>query len=317
MTTTESQGLKTPKDRSPSYPFIPLKVAIERLVALDAKFGRHPAPALQAGIAWDLKPTSSQAAQTLAALKSFGLVDYQGAGDDRSAALSDDGRTYLRAQQDSVKQEVLKRVALKPRAIAKYWNDWGPDRPPDPVCLDQLVLKGGFTQSAADTFLRVYDETIRYAGLSETDIDAPLGQAVGDDEKPAISVGDLVHVEINGQLVFPEPKRVRAIQTHDGKPWVYVEGSQSGVSMDNVRLHQKGSSEAFTPPPLMEEARPGTKTGWKEERLVDDAGDETFLSYKGEPSLERYEFIRDYLEFRISRIKKATAQAGRDDDKAT
>lgn len=313
MTATDSQSPKAPKDRSPSYPFIPLKTAIERLVALEGKFGRHPAPALQAGIAWDMKPASSQAAQTLAALKSFGLVDYQGAGDERIAAISDDGRTYLRAQQDSVKREVLKRLALKPKAIAKYWSAWGHDRPPEPVCLDQLVLKGGFTQSAANIFLRVYDETIRYAGLSDSDTDTPQAEAADEDEKPAIAVGDLVLVEVGGALVFPEPKRVRAINVHDGKPWVYVEGSQSGVSMDNVQLHQKGAAEGFTPPPLMEETRPASKAGWKEERLVDDGGDETFLSYKGEPSLERYEFIRDYLEFRISRIKKATAR-GTDDE---
>lgn len=308
MTSSDSQALKAPKDRSPSYPFIPLRTAIERLVALDAKFGRHPAPALQAGIAWDMKPASSQAAQTLAALKSYGLVDYNGAGDTRTAPISDEGRTYLRAQQENVKKEVLKRAALKPKAIANYWNVWGPDRPPDPVCLDQLVLKGGFTQGAANTFLRVYDETIHYAGLANSDIDALQDEVPGDPPLPPISVGDLVNVEVGGSLVFPEPRRVRAINIHDGKPWVYVEGSQAGASMDNVQLHQKGAAGSFAPPPLLEEARPETKSGWKEERLVDDDGDETFLSYKGEPSLERYEFIRDYLDFRISRLKKAAAR---------
>ena len=43
------------------------------------------------------------------------------------------------------------------------------DRPPDAICLDTLVLKGGFTQSAATTFLRVYDETLAYAGMSDSD----------------------------------------------------------------------------------------------------------------------------------------------------
>lgn len=314
MTYADSQAIRTPKDRSPSYPFIPLRTAIERLVALDAKFGRHPAPALQAGIAWDMKPASSQAAQTLAALKSYGLVDYSGAGDARAAPISEDGRTYLRAQQESVKKEVLKRAALKPKAIAKYWNVWGPDRPPEPVCLDELVLRGGYTQTAAKTFLRVYDETIRYAGLSNSDIEAEYEEAQDDDPPPPIAVGDLVHVEVGGSLVFPEPRRVRAINVHDGKPWVYVEGSQSGVSMDNVQLHQKGPVGGSAPPLLPEETRPGVKAGWKEERLVDDEGDETFLTYKGEPSLERYEFIRDYLDFRITRLKKAAVRAQEADD---
>jgi hypothetical protein len=80
--------------------------------------------------------------------------------------------------------------------------------------------------------------------------------------------------------------------------------------MDSVELVEKAKQGGgFAPPPLplplaSDEQRPATKTGWKEERLVDDSGDETFLSYKGEPSLERYEFIRDYLDFRIQRLKK-------------
>jgi hypothetical protein len=30
---------------------------------------------------------------------------------------------------------------------------------------------------------------------------------------------------------------------------------------------------------------------------------EIFVRYKGEPSKERYEFIRDYLDFKVKRIK--------------
>jgi hypothetical protein len=89
---------KAQKDRSPSFPFIPLKTAINRLIAFEGYFKRHPAPVEKVGLAWKMKEKSSQAAQTIAALKAFGLVEYQG----RTAVISDEGRTYLRAQQDAV-----------------------------------------------------------------------------------------------------------------------------------------------------------------------------------------------------------------------
>jgi hypothetical protein len=42
---------------------------------------------------------------------------------------------------------------------------------------------------------------------------------------------------------------------------------------------------------------------WREERLLDETGEEIFIKYKGEPSKARYEFIRDYLDFKVKRLK--------------
>jgi hypothetical protein len=172
---------KGTKDRSPSFPFIPLKTAIERLEAFDKKFGRHPAPASKVGLAWDMKEKSSQADQTLAALKSFGLIKYEGMGAARHASLTDEGRNYLRAQQDSVKKEILKVCALRPKIMRTFWAAWGADRPPDEVALDKLVLNGGFSEGGARNFLKVYDDTVSYAGLSNSD-KVELEQEGGADD---------------------------------------------------------------------------------------------------------------------------------------
>jgi len=165
----DAAAAKAKRDRSPAFPFIPLKIAIARLVAFEQMFGRHPTPAKLSGKAWGYKGWTSQSQQTLAALKSFGLIEYKGSGEALEASITDEGRTYLRAQQDSIKKEALKRCALKPKNVALFYNLWGSDRPPDPVCLDHLVLKSGFTEAAAKSFLRVYDETIDYAGLADSD----------------------------------------------------------------------------------------------------------------------------------------------------
>jgi hypothetical protein len=42
---------------------------------------------------------------------------------------------------------------------------------------------------------------------------------------------------------------------------------------------------------------------WREERLLDDAGEEIFIRYKGDLSKSRYEFIRDDLDSRLNRLK--------------
>lgn len=190
--TESALPVKGTRDRSPAYPFISLKIAVERLAVFESYFGRHPAPAQKVGAAWGMKPDSSQAGQTLASLKSYGLVEYQGAGESRMAVLSEDGRNYLRAQQDSLKKEILKRCALKPKAIHEYWSKWGSDRLPNAMCLDELVLKGGFSETGASVFLRVYDETIGFAGLAGGDkMSFTGGDALDDSEAPTVGENEM------------------------------------------------------------------------------------------------------------------------------
>lgn len=50
-----------------------------------------------------------------------------------------------------------------------------------------------------------------------------------------IEIGTLVHVEIDGLLVFPQPVAVKSIFVDgQGKQWVLVEGSQSAVPKENI-----------------------------------------------------------------------------------
>lgn len=192
---TEAVGQR---DRSPSFPFIPLETAVERLVAFEEHHKRSPVLPDRVGPAWGMRPNSSQAQQTLAALKAFGFLETRRGTDGRSITVSEDGRTYLRAQQDAIKEAVLRDAALKPKQIEIYWKEWGVDRPSDPACLDALVLRGGFSQDGAEKFLRVYDATIAYAKLGQSDKMAP------DEEEQPLEPGSL---ECG---VDSSPPRVRA-----------------------------------------------------------------------------------------------------------
>jgi len=306
-----------PKERSPSYPFIPLDTALQRLAAFEQTFGRHPTPAAKSGLAWGMKEKSSQAAQVLAALKAFDLVRYEGGGEGRLVHLTDEARTYLRAQQDSVKKQVVRDLALRPKLLHQFWKIWGQKRPIDAVCLDALILNHRFTDSAARNFLKVYDATIAFAGLSDSDTVTKLADEVEADA-PGVSnvkVGDLVQIEIAGALQLPEPKRVRAIQEYEGQDWVFIDGSETGFEMNQVVLQDSAPSIAKQPPRLPIEAPPSgvaqvnvVPEGWSEEALIDDTGDEIKIRYLGKASVERYEFIRDYLDFKISRLKPKTSK---------
>ena len=248
---TESNPAPTPKvqrERSPAYPFISLKTAIERVTAFEGKFGRHGSPLDKAGLAWGYKADSSQAAQTLSALKYFGLVEYSGPTSERAVNLSEDARNYLRAQQTSIKNEIIKACALRPKAMRTYWARWGAIRPITEICLDQLIIKDGFVETAAKTFLKVYDETIAFAVLSDADKMEGIG---GDDQEdaPPPPPGGQMHTpnQVNqqnapqmrvhlvtgtkqdtfsleeGQVVLQWPDRLSAESYEDFESWIQLQ----------------------------------------------------------------------------------------------
>lgn len=156
------------RDRSPAYPSVPLAAALERLTQFEAHFKRSAARPDKVGDAWGIK-AKAHAGRIAAALRYFGLLEYQVVGGSRSIVVSDIGRNYLRAQEEKTKREIVSSLALKPKQIAIFWNEWGADRPADAACLDQLVLKNGFSEAGAREFLKVYDATIAYASPSQDD----------------------------------------------------------------------------------------------------------------------------------------------------
>jgi hypothetical protein len=60
-------------------------------------------------------------------------------------------------------------------------------------------------------------------------------------------VGDFVQWESQGAFQFPEPLRVRLV-TEDGK-WVAVEGSETGIPMDQVIVQERPAQAETANPP--------------------------------------------------------------------
>lgn len=180
------------RDRSPGYPAIPLETAVIRLASFEAHFKRSPASPGKVGAAWGLKEGNSDADRWLAALRAYGLIEYQSApsGVGRQAVLSEDGRNLLRAQQETTKRQILKRAALRPKMIRHFWSIWADDRPADDACLDQLMMYHKFSERGARAFLKVYDATVTYAGLSESDKTPPPSSGEEQDDESANDQGE-------------------------------------------------------------------------------------------------------------------------------
>lgn len=157
------------KSRSPQFPFIPLEKAIQRASEFEAVYQHHPARAINAVKAWKYSEKSSGGLQTIAALSSFGLLIDEGSGEARRLKLTPLALTILKDRRPGAKEKAIKEAVLNSKVLAEFWNEWGNNRPPDYECISTLHLDRKFTEDAAERFLRVYDDTIRYAQFAFSD----------------------------------------------------------------------------------------------------------------------------------------------------
>jgi hypothetical protein len=180
---SEFDEQRAKKERSPSFPFIPLPKALERLQSFYEAHRKEPTRIGVVASTWHYSPTSSGLAQTIAALKQFGLLEEVKGADDRKVQITDLGRKIISDQRPGAKEQGITEAAQRPRLIAEYLPVWVPDRPNDTHRVSDLEFDRGFNQAAARLFLRVFDETVDFAGLSSND-------RVGDSEIPSDAVDE-------------------------------------------------------------------------------------------------------------------------------
>ncbi len=178
MEPSDAPAHKRTKGRSPSYPGISLKAAVERAQVVLSREGRHAAPIGAITSHWGYKAhTTGPASVTYAALLKFGLLRAEGSGDERLAKLTDLAVEILMHPDPST---ALQRAALLPPIHAEMWNEFGNDLPSDENLRYRLVAQRGFTETGFRDFIREYRETVAFARLTSSTL--PLqGDEVGED----------------------------------------------------------------------------------------------------------------------------------------
>ena len=171
------------KERSPSFPFISLSKAIERARAVHEKYRKEPARVTVVGSAWGLGAKSSGLLQTVAALKQYGLMEDSGSREDRKVTLTPLALRILVDSRPGQREAAIREAGLRPRLFAEYAPRWAGHRPPDDHCISELSLDRGFSTDSAKVFLRVFDDTVRFADLGSVE----EAEEVGEEEAEVVS----------------------------------------------------------------------------------------------------------------------------------
>jgi hypothetical protein len=235
------------KARSPNYPAFGLAKAIELIRKVHAGIHHHKAPPLVVVKAIGYTTMNGRALASISALKKYELLEEVG----KEFKVSKDAMTILFEPETSpVRKSALQRAAYAPDLFTKLRKEF-----PGKLPSDELLR--GFLLTTVDQAIRAYRDTMAlvedgasgYTGGN----DASAGKGLEDaDEVPdesEIEIGDLVQWEASGVLRMAKPAVVRALS--EDKAWAFVEGSDTGIPMEELLLEQKAAgAPAKTPPKL-------------------------------------------------------------------
>jgi hypothetical protein len=229
---------KKKRMRSPNYPSVGLKEAIERLKKFYELDGRAGAKADIAAKHIGFASAHGQAYSVLSALKKFGLVEDK---DGRVVPTPRGVEIISLPETDERRKKAIRLAAMSPQIYAELieqYKDTG--LPHSETLAGELQAYKGFNPNAVKEFLQAFSETLEFAGLTDFSVLSSELKAEGEAPKPKI--GDFVQWEPNGVLQFREPKKIRAI-SEDGR-FVFVEGSNTGAPINEVVVQ-----ESFVPEP--------------------------------------------------------------------
>lgn len=172
MIMTKSEGTKEqkPKTRSPNFPAVSLKKAVDLTGQLYDEYKKHEARINLVHKLWGYKEHGSAASRAIAAVNAFGLIEVSGVGIAKKVRVSDYGERVYEGAPDH--EKILKKAALLPPIHLKLWTHFNGDIPNDELLRDYLLWehKPQFNKLSVSSFISEFRETISFAKLGSSEI---------------------------------------------------------------------------------------------------------------------------------------------------
>jgi hypothetical protein len=263
------------KERSPVFPFIPLARAIERAAEFYKEEKRGTAPFTRAVIPWKYSPTSSGGLQTVAALKSYGLMeDVRVSGKERQIKLTDLAlRILLDARPDSQERdEYLREAALNPTVSREIWERWPDGLPSDSTLNHYLVLERKFNEATAVGVVKILKQNQELTKSLGTELQSHSEDLQSESTMTSMqAVASPGRGELQPTAVDSSPA-ARAPQTAAGG--VHLALRRNGVSI-SIHFSEEPTKETFA---YLERYFTFEKDGFEAmpatPKLVNSAGDD-------------------------------------------
>jgi len=206
MKTVEMKESKKPRHRSPNYPTVGLREAVDRVRKLYLADGKAGAPAELAAVHIGFAKPHGQAMSVLAALKKFGLVsEVNGRWVPTQRAIE----ILNLPEPDERRLRALRDAALSPeiyRQLVKAHKDSG--WPKNDVLESELKTYRNFNPNSVGAFVKDLKDSLEFAGLSD------LGalELEREEDSDVLEVPDATKDKQQQPLTPPPPGQRKPVQ---------------------------------------------------------------------------------------------------------
>ena len=225
--------------RSPAYPSMSLEDAVDAVEKIEAQYRGSPVDREDGAKLLGYSGGTGPANKALAALASYGLVERAGKGMMRVTSRA---RSIIHPDSDADRDRELAQAALEPKLFKELRDRFEDIAVPPMDGVVTYLNREGFNPTAVGPAAKAFINTMQFIqSRGESESHVPDDCVDAELESPSKSfggaaVGDLVQWESQGALQFETPHRVRAV-SEDGN-WIAVEGSETGIPMNQVIVEQ-------------------------------------------------------------------------------
>lgn len=293
--------------RSVSYPFITLEEAVSRAKVLWENEGKNLAFVSAAVKHWGYADKSSGGRQTVAALKSYGLVQDEGSSDGRQIKLTERALDILLDPDEARKKKALREAVTLPRIYNELLTKWSASALPSDLTIAAYLLREkDFNRNTVQDFIKDFRANVAYAGLAVSDNIPPKGQPepLADNTPAAVKIGSSVQWEPNGILQFTEPKRVTGFS--DDKEYLFVEGSLTGIPVNEVTVMPEAAVNIPAIPPATPTPVRTAPVGSRQDTFSLDEG-VAVLQWPASLSSQSFEDFESWIQLQLKKIKRSVA----------
>jgi len=234
--------------RSPGYPALNLKVAIEKAHDFYKAESRNSAVLPVAVEHWGYSKKSGSGLKAVAALKSFGLIEVEGSGTSRRIKLSELAlRIILDDRETSPdRPKAIATAALKPKIHKKLWDLWGLDIPSHGNIRHHLIFEEKFNEKFVNDFIKEYKSTIEYSKLAEQSGTESAGEDQGEgQEEFGAETHEEFYVPESGKTQTKRIQRRNQLRPHGYELAKFPVGNNCTISLIADGPYSKKSIEAL------------------------------------------------------------------------